>query len=144
MNRRIVVSLRVMLAMAVIAVVSLMAGGNVSAQTAYEVKVSSGAHGRANEFPLNYSAEYDNGRKEDVSITAGGLYDRLSPVGVQSVRAIWWGGIRILIPVGQDILCFPRDPFGGCWCLCLKWIQVSWFPWQTKPIYIWYYDPCCR
>jgi hypothetical protein len=146
MNRKIVVSLRAVLAVAFIACLSLMTGGSAFAQdgTPYEVQVSSGANGRAGELPLTYTAEYDNGQKEDVTYGAAGLYDRISPAGVTNVTAIWWGGNRIVLPVATDIWCSPADAQGGCWCLCLKWIRIKWFPWQVQPIYIWYYDPCCR
>lgn len=146
MNCKIAISLRAMLAVACIAFVSLMTGGSAFAQdgTAYEVQVSSGANGRAGEYALTYTAEYDNGAKEDVSYTAGGLYNRISPAGVNNVNAIWWGGVRFVIPVATDIWCSPPDAFGGCWCLCLKWLRIKWFPWQVQPIFIWYYDPCCR
>jgi hypothetical protein len=109
---------------------------------AYEVNVASGAAGRAGEYPLNYGVEYDNGDIEDVSITEAGLFERQAPPGAVNVVAIWWFGIRI--PVGADIVCTQPDSQGGCWCLCLKWIDVTWPPWKVTPIFIWYYDPCCH
>lgn len=134
---------------------SLAAAGNASAQLAgdlieYDVKASSGTlDNNHSEFPLNYTVEYDDGTMEDVSIQydadacpAACVIERRTTAAGRTPVAFWWFGIRI--PIGADVVCTPPDIFGGCWCLCLKWIEISWWPWQVRPIFIWYYDPCCR
>ena len=108
----------------------------------YDVTVASGASGNASEFPVQYTLEYENGEQETVSIAAEGRQEFVAQGVRGAVVAIWWFGIRF--PIGVDVGCTAPDAFGGCWCLCVKWLDVTWFPWQIRPVFILYYDPCCR
>lgn len=169
MHRTKIFAGRVMCAVAAAFFLSFMTSGTALAQlrgggdddVEYDVKASSGTLDNNNgEFPLNYSVEYDDGDLEDISLDPTANIDECRASGVsdqclsREVRqrlttrpgrnpiAIWMFNIRI--PIGHDIACTFPDRQGGCWCLCLKWLRVSWWPWQVRPIYIWYYDPCCR
>ncbi|HVZ41880.1 MAG TPA: hypothetical protein VHI13_21540 [Candidatus Kapabacteria bacterium] len=145
MHRAVFLSGRAIVAAAALLFVSIFVTGTSYAQLAgddvtYDVKVSSGASGNANELPLNYTVEYDNGQREDISVGSEGLKQYTTAAG-QNPVAIWFWNVRY--PVGHDLFCIP-DQSGGCWCFCLKWVQVEWFWWQVRPIYMWYYDPCCH
>jgi hypothetical protein len=134
------VSLRAMLAIAAM-ILMLSMTRTASAQpppTVFDVKAASADDGLAGEYPLTFSAEYDNGVQQNIVMGGDGFQTVAAPPGALNLVAIWWQGIRFPVQ-SRVLLCLPRFN-GGCWCLCLQW--TNFFP-LPRPRLFWYYNPCC-
>jgi len=140
MKRTLIISVRAMLGVAVVLMMALAMSRTASAQEEFRVKAASPADGKAGEYPLDYTIQYENGDQQDINITGDGCTYYNSPAGAGAPTQIFYQGIWYTV-VNQTKLCFPPNPQGGCWCLCLQWIKI--WNWWWIPNFFWYYDPCC-
>ena len=141
MNHGSIVSVRALLAAALVMLAALLMPRTAAAQpgTVFDVKAVSAGEGQYGEFPLNFSVEYDNGIQQNIVIGQPcALLSFIAPANANNVVAIWFGGIRYVVQ-SHVVLCLPRIN-GGCWCLCLQW--TGFFP-LPRPRLFWYYNPCC-
>jgi len=142
MKRTLNISIRAMLAVAIVMFAALAMSRTVLAQdgVAYDVKAGSAADGRAGEYPLNYTINFDNGTTQDVTIQADGTTNYVAPAGaVNPVSIVYLGQVFQVQTFGS--FCLPPNPNGGCWCLCIQWVRI--WQWWWIPRWFWYYNPCC-
>ncbi len=140
MKRASTILFRGVFAIAAILLVSLVISGRAYAQDEilFDVKAVSAVDGLIEEFPLDYTILYDNGEKQQITINREGVSEFRAPLGVGMVEGLIFRNIFYSVH-SQRVLCLPRQN-GGCWCLCLQW--VNYFPLRF-PRWFWYYNPCC-
>ncbi|MDB5035317.1 MAG: hypothetical protein JWQ98_2558 [Chlorobi bacterium] len=146
MNRSSVFSLRAMIAIAILALVSLMAHGSAFAQpgTPYDVAVSSGGQGAAGEFGMAYSINFNGVAgpvpPQNLVLNNLGITPFTLPANAASIASITVNGVIYQLG-GAAPIAIPWA--GGCWRLCIRWVWPQRWPWWPRYIIIWYWDPCC-
>ncbi|MDB5035318.1 MAG: hypothetical protein JWQ98_2559 [Chlorobi bacterium] len=147
MNRLSIFSLRAIIAIAVLALVSLMSHGSAFAQdNQFDVKVMTPAEGTAGEFGLNYTIHFDGvaldgaSASQDMSLSSEGRTTYDLPAGATGISTVTVNGVDYK-PGPDNFIAIPWA--GGCWRFCFRWVWGQYWPWWPRYYIFWYWDPCC-